>query len=321
MEDPRVASPSSLSADNYISAMLNILDDFSAEKRRLESTQKAILNIMEDFGDEKTRLEATQRAVLNILEDAGAERRRLEEMQKAVFNILDDLEAEKTRLQNTQQDLVASERAIRLSLHEKEVLLKEVHHRVKNNLQIISSLLSLQARYFTDQPAREIFAESQHRVQSIALVHEKLYRSSNLAAIDFGDYLGTLARNLFDALDGQRRGIKLDLDVVDVPLAIDIAVPCGLIVNELLTNSLKHAFPRDRTGTIRVGLRNLSTDQFVLVVADDGIGLPKDLNLRRTRSLGLELVYTFADQLGAKTEVKGEIGTLYRFKFSVSKEA
>ena len=174
---------------------------------------RAVLNILEDSDAEKSRLHDAQKAVLNILEDFGGEKTRLEEMQSAVLNILDDLGSEKDRLQEAQEELVRSDRAIRGSLREKEVLLKEIHHRVKNNLQVISSLLNLQARYLSDEGAREIFNESQNRVQSIALVHEKLYQSADLSHINFQEYLDTLVGNLLHASNARQRGILHSVDV------------------------------------------------------------------------------------------------------------
>lgn len=196
------------------------------------------------------------------------------------------------------------------------MLLKEIHHRVKNNLQVISSLLNLQARYLADPAAREIFNESQNRVQSIALVHEKLYQSANLSHIDFGDYVMALVDNLFHTHDASERGIARTVDIGGVKLAIDLAIPCGLVVNELVTNSLKHAFPRERTGNVRVLLQRAQDPRrLVLSVEDDGVGIPPDVDPRNTRSLGLDLVFTFAEQIEAEVEVVRTAGTTFRFTF------
>lgn len=219
-----------------------------------------------------------------------------------------------TRLEETQQEVMRSEHAVRASLKEKEVLLKEIHHRVKNNLQVISSLLNLQA-HLADPGPREMFSETQNRVLSIALVHEKLYRSDYLSHVNFTEYLSALVDSLFYSYDGAARGIGRTLDVGSVQLPIDMAIPCGLIVNELVTNSLKHAFPSGRTGTLNVALQERGAAGVELLVRDDGIGLPKDLNPRQTRSLGLDLVFTFAEQLQATVEVHTEGGTAFRFRF------
>jgi PAS domain S-box-containing protein len=210
---------------------------------------------------------------------------------------------------------VEAEGRIRASLKEKEVLLKEIHHRVKNNLQVISSLLSLQARHLPDPEARRIFVESQNRVQAIALVHEKLYQSRDLSRIPFDEYVQTLVSNLCHSLDGAEREISPSVDAGGITLAVDVAIPCGLIVNELVTNSLKHAFPNRRGGCIQILLRRSGSDRLELIVQDDGVGLPSSLDPRQTPSLGLDLVFTFAEQLGATVDVRRHPGTAYSFVF------
>lgn len=209
----------------------------------------------------------------------------------------------------------AAEKQIRSSLREKEVLLKEVHHRVKNNLQVISSLLSLQAQHLADPAARAMFGESQGRVRSIALVHEKLYQARDLSHIRFDEYTRELVEDLLHSLGGPGRSIDARIDVDGVTMAVTTAIPCGLIVNELVTNSLKHAFPPPRGGTIRVGLRACGDDRLELIVEDDGTGLPAGLDPRRTSSLGLDLVYTFAQQLEADVTVRRGCGTGFSFVF------
>jgi two-component sensor histidine kinase len=268
----------------------------------------------EDFGAERLRFESTQKAILNIAEDAEAEKLRLHDTQDALLNILEDLGAEKALLQQTQAELIVSEQAMRRSLREKEVLLREIHHRVKNNLQVISSLLNLQAHALTDPAVRAIFNDSQKRVQSIALVHEKLHQSADLSHVDFEEYTAALLDNLFDTYDATERGVSPLIDVSGVRLAIDTAIPCGLIVNELVTNALKHGFPAGRQGEVRVILHE-EKDDLELVVADDGVGLPAGIDPRRTTSLGLDLVFTFAEQLGARVEVLREHGTAFQFRF------
>lgn len=282
---------------------------------------KAVLNILEDFGLEKQRLALTERAVLNILDDFASEKGRLQDTQNAVLNILDDLAVERDRLEHTQQEVLRSEQAVRASLREKEVLLKEIHHRVKNNLQVISSLLNLQARYLTDAAAREIFNESQNRVQSIAMVHERLYRSANLSHIDFTEYAVALIDNLFHAHDGVERGIALKLELHGGRMAIDMAIPCGLIINELITNCLKHAFRGRVAGIIRVALEPRPPHHLELIVEDDGVGLPSDLDPRQTQSLGLDLVFTFAEQIDAAVEITSNAGTRFRLTFPADQGA
>jgi len=189
-----------------------------------------------------------------------------------------------------------TEEQIQASLYEKEVLLKEVHHRVKNNLQFIASLLSMQARRIADPASLEVFVNSQSRVHSMALIHERLYKSDSLAEIDFEDYVRMLVKDLLASHVVQPEAIRVDVDMDRIPLKLDAAVPCGLIVNELVTNALKHAFPDGRRGTIRIGF-NQTNGVFVLAVRDDGAGLPEDAETRKTTSLGLRLVQILTEQL------------------------
>ncbi len=184
-----------------------------------------------------------------------------------------------------------AEEQIKNSLHEKEVLLKEIHHRVKNNLQVVSSLLSLQSGYPRVESVRDLFVESQNRVKSMALIHEKLYQSQDLANIDFSDYIESLAHHLFHSYTANPDLVTLTTDV-DVSLDIDHAIPCGLIVNELLSNSLKHAFPDERRGAINLYF-HVNDTHFTLRFADDGGGLPVRPRFSKTRTAS---VFFVADQ-------------------------
>lgn len=191
-----------------------------------------------------------------------------------------------------------AEEQIKASLREKEVLLKEIHHRVKNNLQIVSSLLSLQTEYIRDPDMLRIFKESQSRVKSMALIHEKLYRSTNLAQIDFGEYLRELTIHLFRSYDAPARGLELTLDVEPLVLGLDRSIPSGIIVNELVSNALKYAFPDGAGGVITVSFRATGSGSAELSVIDNGVGLPPGFVVGATDSLGLKLVTMLAGQLG-----------------------
>lgn len=205
-------------------------------------------------------------------------------------------------------ELVALNGRLQQSLAEKEVLLREVHHRVKNNLQVISSLLQLQARHADGPASAAMFRESQDRVRSMVLVHEQLYRAPDLARVDFAGYLHSLAASLFRNYRVDQSRVKLALDLQPVPLPIDAAVPCGLVVNELVSNALKHAFRDGRGGTITLGLE-ARDEQIVLSVCDDGVGLPSAIDFKRARSFGLSLVAALADQLHGVVRTNGEAGT------------
>lgn len=202
------------------------------------------------------------------------------------------------------------------ALKEREVLLQEVHHRVKNNLQVISSLINMQARKLATGSGRDALEECQARVQTIALIHEKLYQSRNYAGVPFSEYARGLAANVFHATGISPTDISLDLAIEDLTLAVDKAIPCGLVLNELITNALKHAFPNGRPGTIRVELSLLEGGRLRLAVKDDGVGLPEGIDIQKAESLGLQLVCTLAEQLDAELVIKNQGGASFELTFS-----
>jgi PAS domain S-box-containing protein len=215
-------------------------------------------------------------------------------------------------------DRKAAEEKIRASLREKEVLLKEIHHRVKNNLQVVSSLLNLQSRGISDEETRRFFKESQHRVHSMALIHEQLYESEDLSRIDFPSYIGQLVAYLFRSYGVSLSRVSLKTRIEDLHFEVDVAVPCGLIINELVSNSLKYAFPEGRQGEIRIDFKKGPEDRIIMAVEDDGVGFPPGVNLLNTRTLGLRLVRSLAQQLGGQAELKSRSGTQVKIQFSLS---
>jgi two-component sensor histidine kinase len=222
---------------------------------------------------------------------------RVEERTAELVKANQELQAEIAVRKRVEKQLV-------VSIEEKEVLLREIHHRVKNNLQIISSLLSLQADYVSEPRVVGMFRDSQRRVRSMALIHERLYQSQGLARVDFGEYVRSLIDRLFDVMYGPDEStVNLEVDTNDISLAIDTIVPCGLIVSELVSNSLKHAFPDGRGGKIRISLHSDGPGRFELIVADDGIGFPQDLDFQGASTLGLQLVSTLARQLGGSIAI------------------
>jgi two-component sensor histidine kinase len=222
-----------------------------------------------------------------------------------------ELRRELFERQMAEKELLASDQQLRQSLAEKESLLKEIHHRVKNNLQIVSSLLYLQENYMQDARGAEILRESQNRVKSMALIHEQLYSTADLAKIDFGRYVQGLTANLFDAYGIDPAHIRLDVRADDIALGVDTAVPCGLIINELVSNALKHAFLPDSGGTINIVIRTVNTDRMEIVVADDGIGLVEPFAAAEQQSLGLRLIDTLITQLGGSLTINTENGTRF----------
>ncbi|MCS6812364.1 MAG: PAS domain S-box protein [Cyanobacteria bacterium] len=254
---------------------------------------------------------------------------------RAIFNDRGEL----VELQGVGRDITdrkQAEDSIRASLREKEVLLKEVHHRVKNNLQMVSSLLSLQAGIVQNDQVTEAFVESQRRIKVMALVHEKLYRSENLDQIDFADYVQELVYDLFQSYMGGSSDIALDVNIARVNFSVDTAVTCGLIINELVSNAVKYAFPQGRTGTITVHFTRLhpeSSDsvvdeylsntpddsprtlQYRLVVGDNGVGIPETVDIRNTESLGLQLVCALTQELAGVIELDRSTGTRFTICF------
>ena len=206
-----------------------------------------------------------------------------------------------------------AEEKIKKSLEEKELLLKEIHHRVKNNLMIISSLLNLQSQTVDDERSRDSFKDIQNRARSMALIHEKLYQSTDLKRIDFGEYIRTLATELFHTYASTQH-IKLLMDVEKVFVDINTAIPLGLIINEIITNSLKHGFPNGKEGEIRVELHSIN-DSCEFKVKDDGIGFPENLDFRNTDSLGLQLVNSLTQQIDGEINMEVDHGTEFIINF------
>jgi len=211
-----------------------------------------------------------------------------------------------------------AEAQIRQSLHEKEILLKEIHHRVKNNMQVISSLLDLQAHKIQDATLITMFQESQQRVKSMALVHEKLYQTENLSCIDFGDFITTLANELMSMWHMDTRNVAIKTSAISASLDVDAAVPCALILNELVTNCCKYAFPDDRPGSIEVDFY-YKDSRYVLTVRDDGIGLPEGFDPTASETLGLQLVSVLAKQLRGNVLLNSQNGTEVTVSFPATR--
>ena len=203
-----------------------------------------------------------------------------------------------------------------LEAKNKEILLQEIHHRVKNNLQIVSGLLYLQSRYVEDERMLSMFQESRDRVQSMALIHEKLYGSKMIDSLDFQDYIHSLTNHLCSSYDCTTKGVSLQLNIEPISLDIDLASPCGLIVNELVTNALKHAFPPGHFGEITVEFHSAKDNNFILDVRDNGVGMAEEIDISTQKSLGLRLVRSLAiKQLKGTVEVDKTVGTRFQIKF------
>jgi two-component sensor histidine kinase len=220
-------------------------------------------------------------------------------------------------LQGVILDITEHKKAEAALMQMEEIRKKEIHHRIKNNLQVISTLLYLESGNFNDEKVIEAFKESQHRVKSMALVHEKLYQSEDMISVDFADYIQNLANYLFGAYSVGDKDISLKLDVDNVFLGMDTAVPLGIIINELVSNALKHAFSDRESGEICICLKKEEKgNHFLLTVRDNGRGFPEEIDFRETESLGLQLVINLVDQIEGSIELNttGE-GTEFRISF------
>ena len=215
-------------------------------------------------------------------------------------------------------DIKNVENNLKASVHEKEILLREIHHRVKNNMQIISSLLNLQTQYVDDEEAVNVLKESQNRVKSMAIIHENLYQSKDLSHINFVEYIQSLVLNLFYSYNIDHTQIKPIIKIEDISLNIETAVPCGLIISELISNSLKYAFPNKMNGEINVSLKS-EKDIYHLCICDNGIGLPEDINFSNIKTLGLLLVNSLTEQIDGEITIQRDHGTKFKIRFKEQK--
>ena len=201
------------------------------------------------------------------------------------------------------------------SLKEKEVLLKEVHHRVKNNMQVISSILNLQSSYVKDNYTLALLKESQNRIKSMSFIHESLYQTQNFEVVNFTDYIITLSKNLIHSYSVNLDKVKLNLDLDKVFLTLDLSIPCGLIINEIISNSLKYAFPNNKSGAIFLSLKE-NKHKIILEIGDNGIGIPNHIDIKHTETLGLQLVDTLVEQINAKLVLDKTKGTKFIIEFN-----
>jgi two-component sensor histidine kinase len=208
------------------------------------------------------------------------------------------------------------EETFKASLRQKEMLLREVHHRIKNNLQIISSLLDIQASWVQDPHLVEMFMDIQNRVISMALIHETLYQSGDFRMVNFGVYVRTLAEQIFRSYNVVPNRIRLQIQADEVMLDTNQAIPCGLILNELLSNCLKHAFPGEQGGEIHIELRSDAAPQVTMIVRDTGVGFPAGVDSRHAETLGLQLVNSLTEQLGGTLETESNGGTTLKLTFT-----
>ncbi|MDP3876760.1 MAG: histidine kinase dimerization/phosphoacceptor domain -containing protein [Methylobacter sp.] len=197
------------------------------------------------------------------------------------------------------------------------MLLKEVYHRVKNNLQVVSSLINLQAKNVKHEETAALLKQSADRVKAMALIHEKLYQSKDLTRIDFNEYIRSLVDHLLFGYGAPPGKINLNIKIDNIFLDVDTAIPCGLIINELLSNALKHAFPDDRHGEISISFTQ-DQGEFILIIADNGIGFPPGLDFKNSSSLGLQLVATLTNQLMGRMTLDPADGSVFTLRFAIT---
>ena len=208
-----------------------------------------------------------------------------------------------------------AEEQIKKSLKEKNILIKEIYHRVKNNLAVVSSLLNMQSKYINDKKAIEAFKETRDRVMSMSMVHTQLYNSDDYTNVEYKKYVKNLVSRVFYTakISGQ---VKLHLELDDVTVPIDKAIPCGLLLNELVTNALKHAFPKNRKGNLRIIMRSLKDEYCEIIVKDDGVGIPENFDLEKSKSLGLKLINLLVKQISGTLEIESKQGTEFRIRLN-----
>ncbi|MDX2100311.1 MAG: histidine kinase dimerization/phosphoacceptor domain -containing protein, partial [Leptolyngbyaceae cyanobacterium bins.59] len=254
--------------------------------------------------------------ILQVLTSQAAIALENAQLYEALEHYSQNLEAQNRQLEQEVSDRRRAEEGLKLSLAEREILLKEIHHRVKNNLQIVSGLLQLQAQSSTDPTMINILRESQHRIESMSLIHKKLYFSAELGHLNLADYIPSLATSLLMSYQMVPNSVELDMDIDPIILNIDQAIPCGLIINELISNALKYAFPNGRLGMIHLHLHSLPDRQVELLIQDNGVGLPESVSWDYTQSLGLSLVKDLAlEQLEGTFTVTREGGTAFYIQF------
>lgn len=239
---------------------------------------------------------------------------------KKLFGLIDDLASNillTRELAEKEQKRKIAEDNLKKSLAEKEILLKEVHHRVKNNMQIISSILKMQERQLKDERLKMVLGESQNRIRSMALIHENLYRNENLANIMFSNYVKSLAGNLARSFSEQQGNVTFDYDIDDVYLPLDIGIPCGLIINELISNSFKYAFKERHKGKIAITLKRQDEQSFRLTVADDGTGIPEEVDIEKSKSLGMKIVSKLVMQIDGSMQYVYSNGAKFIIDFKI----
>jgi len=304
---------------NAIEKLLNLSDTYAmgfSWKGRLFGSAAILMRKGAELEDPSI-IETSVRQASIALQRRQAEealRKANEELEIRVKKRTEELAKSNKELQLEIAERKKAEEQLRASLQEKEVMLREIYHRVKNNMQIVSSLLRLQSRNIKSEKLLEMFKVAHNRIKSMALVHEGLYRSKDLAMIDFSDYVKRITTHLFSVYSPVSKNINLKLEVEEIYFDINTAIPCGLIINELVTNSLKHAFPEVESGEICVKI-NKNLDKYTVIVKDTGKGFPKDEDFFMAETLGMQLVTDLVKQLNGTIRLDRMAGTKFKITF------
>jgi PAS domain S-box-containing protein len=301
--------------DNYYNDELNYISKSNQIIPVLFSSSVVLANDFEPVGYVIIALDITERKKAEIELRTTHDQLELRVVERTI-----ELENVNSALLSEIKTRRNAEEKIKASLQEKEVLLKEIHHRVKNNLQVISSLLYLQSKKIEIKEYKDIFNESQNRIKSMALVHENLYKSDNLAGIALSDYISSLINYLMRTYNINFNKIKQKINIDNIILSIDKSIPFGLIINELITNCLKYAFTDIDDGQITVEIKKLNNGNIYLSILDNGIGMPVDFDINKSNSLGLKLVQTLVEQLEGTFQWHSDCGTEFEIEFSNSQK-
>ena len=290
-------------------AFNKMADDLIQANEHLEEKVRERTMDLEAEIEERKATEDNLRVTQEDLE-AEIEERMVTEDNLRVTQ--EELEASIEEHKATEDNLKITQQSLEKSLSEKEMLVREVHHRVKNNLAVIQSLLSPQASSISDEKTKGLLDESRNRVRAMGMIHESLYKSPNLTTVNFSEYLRALVMQVFRSYRGAGLSVKLRMVIPDVTLDINTIIPCGLIVNELVTNALKYAFPGGRIGELFVGIEGSAKEGLALIVKDDGVGMPDGLDLDESQSLGMRIISSLSGQIGARVEIVRDHGTIFR---------
>ena len=237
------------------------------------------------------------------------------ELEAKVIQRTEDLTQTIARLDSEVTERIKVEERLKQSIKDKDILMKEIHHRVKNNMAVIQSLLSLQLRDVSDEKSRAYFKDAQNRVKSMSMIHERLSRSDELSRMDLSEFINSLANHLFHSSGLNPSKVNLDVNIPETTIDVETMMPCGLIINELVSNAFKYAFPDDRAGVVTIGLTVGKDNEITLSVKDDGVGIPDDLNIYESKSLGLQIVSALTNQIQGDLELIKGNGTEIRITF------